>query len=310
MRKPSHVLAILPRRRFKRGLVLLALFTCFTQTWVAAQTSLPKPDHIVIVIEENHSYEQIMKYVKENDDSFMKSLMSQGATFSSFFALHHPSQPNYIVLFSGDRQGVKGNGCLKKQLTAPSLGGELLKKKFTFIGYAEGLPSAGSNACDPGPYARKHVPWTSFADVQPQEKLSLPFTAFKELKDFKDLPTVAFVIPDLANDMHDGSVSDADTWLKNNLDSYAKWAQNHNSLLIITWDESNGKSFLWFNRTTKPPSNRIPTIFIGPMVKSGHVSHEQYTHLDLLRTLEEMYGLPLLGASDNADVRAISDIWK
>jgi hypothetical protein len=319
MRMLSHVLTLLRARSLKHCFVLLAVVSVFSPAALTAQTALPRPEHIVIVIEENHSYDQIMKAVKNNDAPYLKSLMSQGATFTSFFALHHPSQPNYLVLFSGDRQGVKGNGCIKEQLTAPSLGGELIKKQLTalgpggepvtkqltFRGYADGLPSAGSTACDPGQYARKHVPWTNFADVQPQEKLSLPFTAFPP--DFNDLPTVAIVIPDLGNDMHDGSVTKADTWLKEKLGAYVEWAKTNNSLLIITWDEDNRKSFLWFNRTTKPPKNRIPTIFVGPMVEP-RPSDKQYTHLDLLRTLEEMYGLPLLGASKNATI--ITDVWK
>jgi uncharacterized protein (DUF1501 family) len=55
--------------------------------------------------------------------------------------------------------------------------------------------------------------------------------------DFAALPTVSFVVPNLANDMHDGSVGAADNWLKTNIGSYATWAMSHNSLLIVTWDE-------------------------------------------------------------------------
>jgi hypothetical protein len=315
MRKLSQLLMLLRTRSLRRSLGLLAIIFAFSPTWLAAQTLPTPPEHIVIVIEENHSYDQIMKFVRDHDDSYLKSLMDQGATLTSFFALHHPSQPNYIVLFSGDRQGVKSNKC-PHRLTATSLGGELMKKQLTvpgpdgamtrsFKGYAEDLPSADPAKCKEGPYARKHVPWTNFADVPPN--MSFPLRAFKEIKDFKDLPTVAMVIPNLVNDMHDRGIGEADTWLRSNLEAYVEWAKTHNSLLIITWDEDNRKNFLWFNRTTKPPSNRIPTIFIGPMVKPGAIG-TQYTHLDLLRTIEEMYGLPLLGKSK--DARVITDVWK
>lgn len=303
MQMPNYLLGMLRGGVLKHALRFLAVIAVLSPTSLIAQ-KLPTPKHIVIVIEENHSFSQIIGNKK--DAPYLNELAERGASFNSFFALHHPSQPNYLVLFSGDRQGVKNNDCPKK-LTVPSLGGELLrvKGKDGFRGYAEDLPSADPAACGPKPYARKHVPWTNFADVPPYA--TLPFTAFK---DFDNLPFVSIVVPNLNNDMHDGKdkIRTADTWLKQNLASYIEWAQNNDSLLIITWDEGNSTSFLWFNRTTKPPSNRIPTIFIGPMVKAGGIA-TQYTHLDLLRTLEEMYGVsPFLGAS--RDAKPITDCWK
>jgi len=275
---------------------------------VAAQTTqLPAPKHVVIVIEENRGLAQVIGNHK--DAPYLNELAAQGATFTSFFALRHPSQSNYILLFSGDRRGVRGNECLEKQQPfARSLGGELIANGRSFKGYADGLPNAGFTRCKAGKYVRRHAPWISFADIEPQEALSLPFSEFP--RDFEKLPTVSMVIPNLDNDMHDGSIEVADTWLKNNLGSYAQWAKSNDSLLIITWDEDNGRCGWIFHTPcdTKPPQNRIPTIFVGAMVKAGVVSDKQYTHLDLLRTLEEMYGLPLLGGSQQG--KAINDVWK
>jgi len=271
----------------------------------APQSPLPRPDHIVLVVEENHSFDEIIGNNK--DAPYLNELLGHGATFTSFFALRHPSQSNYIQLFSGDRQGVNGDECLENQplFAAHSLGGELIANGLSFKGYAESMPKPGSTACVAGSYARKHCPWISFADVPKLD--SLAFSDFPS--DFEKLPTVAMVIPDLRNDMHDGSISAGDMWLKNHLSAYVEWAKSHNSLLIITWDEDNKHCGFIFHTPcdTKPPSNRIPTIFSGPMVKQNMVSDKQYTHLDLLKTLEEMYGLPLLGGSQNAI--AITDIW-
>ena len=271
---------------------------------VSAQAPLPRPDHVVLVIEENHSFEQIVGNKK--DAPYLNELLGQGASLNSFFALRHPSQSNYIQLFSGDRQGVKGDECLDNQppFTAHSLGGELIANGLSFKGYAESMPAAGSTACTAGKYARKHCPWINFADVP--QFVSLPFSEFPN--DFERLPTLAMVIPDLDDDMHDGSISEGDTWLETHLSSYVKWATDHNSLLIITWDEDNKHCGLFHGPCdTKPPSNRIPTILVGPMVKQGIVSDTQYTHLDLLRTLEAMYGLPFLAGSQKAT--PITDIW-
>src|ERR1700674_686229 len=189
--------------RVPQAFSVLAVLALLSPLPVMAQGTLPRPDHVVIVIEENKSVQQI---IGKPEATYINSLASHGALLTSFFALRHPSQSNYILLFSGDRQGVNGDECLQKKPLFPahSLGGELISKGLSFKGYAEGLPSVGSTVCTFGKYARKHCPWVDFADVKPQKDLSLPFSEFPS--DFKKLPTLAIVIPNLDNDMHDGSI--------------------------------------------------------------------------------------------------------
>jgi len=286
-------------------LVALLAILVLTSSSLAAQT-LPRPDHIVIVVEENFAFKQI---IDAAEVVYINSLVNEGALLTQFFAEHHPSQPNYFVLFCGGQQGVVNDQCspTSPAKKAPSLGGQLISKGLTFIGYSEDLPKVGSKTCGAGLYARKHAPWISFADV-PNEA-SRPFTDFPT--NFDHLPTIAFVIPNLVNDMHNGTFGQrrkiGDKWLKEQLNSYKEWALTHNSLLIITWDEDDKpKSVAGAN--THPPANHIATILVGQMVKPGAKSDKQYTHRDLLRTLQEMYGLPTLPGTKDAIV--INDIWK
>ena len=139
-------------------------------------------------------------------------------------------------------------------------GSELIAAGRTFVGYSEGLPAEGSLVCTYGKYARKHSPWTNFTNLP--ATTNEPYTAFP--KKLNKLPTVSWVIPNLNDDMHDGTIAQGDTWLKNNLSDYVTWANTHNSLLIVTWDEDDGSQ-----------DNQISTIFVGPMVKTGPV---QRTH--------------------------------
>jgi hypothetical protein len=122
---------------------------------------------------------------------------------------------------------------------------------------------------------------------------NLPFTSFPG--DYSTLPTVSFVIPNQDHDMHDGTIAQADTWLQQNLAGYAQWAGTHNSLLIVQWDEDDYSG-----------TNHIPTIFYGAEVVPGQYS-ETINHYNMLRTLEDMYGLSYAGASSSA--AAITDIW-
>lgn len=306
MRKVFQLLA---RREALRILSLLVLSTSvmlLSTSSISAQP-VPRPDHVVIVVEENHSFGQI---IGESEAPYLNSLLEEGTLLTSFFALHHPSQPNYIVMFSGDRYGITNNTCdvNRPLLHARSLGGQLVRNGLTFKGYAEDLPKTGSMTCFSGKYVRRHAPWTNFGDVP--TVVSLPFSEFPS--DFTKLPTVSFVIPNLDHDMHDGFPGTkrkaGDDWLRDNLNSYKEWAKTHNSLLIVTWDEDN-KTVL-AKRVTKPPANRVAAIFVGEMVKAGFKSDKQYDHVDLLRTIVEMYGLPPLPAAAYAKAKVIDDIWK
>ena len=145
--------------------------------------------------------------------------------------------------------------------------------------------------CTSGKYARKHSPWVNYSNVPGAD--SVPFTSFPT--NYANLPTLSFVIPNLNDDMHDGTVAAGDTWLKNNLSAYATWAKANNSLLIVTWDEDDSAH-----------GNQIPTIFYGAGVKTGYYS-EHVNHYNLLATLEQMYGLTKVGSSSGA--ATISDIW-
>ena len=246
------------------------------------------PDHIVVVMEENHSYSEIIGSAAA---PYINSLAGQGALFTQSFAVAHPSQPNYLALFSGSTQSITDDSC-PHTFSGSSLESELTSAGKTFTGYSEGLPQAGSTTCGSGEYARKHAPWSDFSTDQPSN--SQPFASFPSA--FSSLPLVSFVIPDLVDDMHDGTIQQADTWMKSNLSAYVNWAMSHNSVLILTWDEDDGTE-----------NNQIPTIIVGAGVKPGQYS-EKVNHYNVLRTIENLYGLPALGSAENA--APISDIWQ
>jgi len=109
-----------------------------------AQT-IPQYDHVVICIMENHSYSQIQG---SSNAPYINSLVldQNAATFTDSYGLTHPSQPNYLMFFSGENQGVTGDGLPDGQpFTTCNLGAELLAHNFTFAGYSEDLPSTGFN---------------------------------------------------------------------------------------------------------------------------------------------------------------------
>ena len=248
------------------------------------------PRHTLIVMLENHSYGEV---IGSRSAPFLNALASGGALFTNSQAITHPSEPNYLALFSGSTQGVSSDDC-PLHFTAANLASELVAAGYTFAGYSEGLPATGSLTCNVGNvYARKHVPWTNFSNVP--RSLSLPFTAFPA-RDFAALPTVSFVIPSLCHDMHDCSVATGNDWVRAHLGAYAAWAMSHRSLLIVDFDEND-----------YGPGNHIPTIFYGGTVKPGRYG-QPITHYSVLRTIENLYGLRPLGHA--AQAAPITGVWR
>jgi acid phosphatase len=263
-----------------------ALTGCAQHAGIAAAT-LPTPAHVVVVVEETFSYDEV---VGDRSAPYINWLANNGALMTQSFAITHPSQPNYFALFAGSTFGLSDH-CPVDLGAIPNLGAELLAAGHTFMGFSENLPSAGSTTCASGKYVRRHVPWVNFSNVPAAN--SVPFSSFPS--DYASLPTISFVIPNLDNDMHDGTIAEGDAWLYNNLSAYAAWAKANNSLLVVTWDEAENSE-----------SNHIPTIFYGANVRTGMHS-EPVSHYNVLSTLEAFYGLEKTGSAATAP--AISDIW-
>jgi len=310
-------------------------------------TSLPY-DHIVIVVEENKYYSQIIptKEMSPSDSLDLvdnkapyinKILKKEGANFTNMYAEEHYSEGNYFWLFSGSNQGVgfvdkiPDNNTPNYPFTSNNLASQLIAKGLSFKGYSESLPSIGFKGNIDGSYVRKHVPWISFSNVPNGNTIAtssnLRFKDFpKDSANFKNLPVVSIVVPNLENDMHNGSINYGDKWLQSNLDVYYQWAKTHNSLLIITFDESSDTS--QFAGLTDPSinpascnindknmcmdkQNKIVTIFAGAHIKPGNYPEGKgITHVNILRTIEHLYGLPKAGAQQkNAAAHGISNSY-
>ena len=306
----------------KIPVLIASLILAMSVHGTSAYSKVPVPDHIVVVIFENHDYEQIMG---NSAAPYLNSLVNDpaAAIFTQSYALTHPSQPNYLMLFSGSDQAVTNDRVPQNiPFTSPNLGAGLLQTGRTFAGYSEDLPSVGFDGKSSSGYARKHNPWVNWQGAVTNgipETSNLPLRSFPGNYDL--LPTVAFVIPNLDHDMHNGDdperIHKGDAWLKERLDGYVKWAKSNNSLLIITFDEGDTRGgnfikrilrfFMDKNEEDDNEHNHIFTLFVGGMVKSGRYD-QRIDHYRVLRTLEEIYALPYAGHS--ADTTAIRDVWK
>lgn len=256
----------------------------------ATATSSPlRFDHMLLVVLENKASTQI----DGNPAApYLNSLMADSAVLTQSRAVAHPSEPNYLALFSGSTHGITDDRCPVGLGSQPNLGRQLIDVGLSFAGYSEGLPSVGFAGCSSGRYAAKHNPVTAFDNLPPA--VNQPASVFPS--DFRQLPTVAYLMPDLCNDMHDCSIGTGDAWMRDHVDAYARWARQNNSLLVVTFDEDDNNS-----------DNRILTFIAGARVRPGRYD-QPVDHYGVLATIEDLYGLSRLGAA--ATATPITGIWR
>lgn len=280
-------------RHNARTLILAQIEPLESRTFLSA-TVLPTPAHVVVVVEEDHSYNEILGSPFPGIESFptvlpspltqdpnIRQLASLGASMTNMHSVSHPNGITYQALFSG--MIPRPDYIPPQPYTQPNIASELIAAGYSFGGYSESLPKTGYTGGDSGQYARQHNAWVDFGNVPKTD--NLPFSKFPT--DYTKLPTVSYVIPNADDNMHSGSVSNADNWLRQDLSNYVHWIWKHNSMLVITWDESHTSS------------DQIPTIFLGPMVTAGNYG-QSLTQANVLSTLEEMYGLSPTGRSATA----------
>lgn len=276
-------------------------------------------DRVVIIVLENADYELAIQ-VKG-----LAELATQGASFTNFHALFHPSYPNYLAMVAGTDFGIsrRGRYLADSQVNFPNdaehrtIADRLLAVGLDFKQYAEELPPgpcpwsiSGVHVAERrGNYARRHVPFLSFREVQEKWCDRVVGVDSGKANNYfvqdanKGLVAYSFYTPNMNHDGHDTNVQVAGAWVKKFLDETFPEKLRKGTLVIVTFDESGG------NR-----DNRIYTLFLGDMVKPAKeqdlaVLGKHYTHYSVLRTIEDNFGLePLTDNDRQAD--PVAGIWK
>jgi len=263
----------------------------------AGATTAPVPDfeHVIVVVFENKEASSVLGNAAAPT---FNSYARRYATLTRYYAVTHPSLPNYIALVSGSTRGITSN-CTTCTVNAPNLVDTVEAAGKTWKAYAEGLPSRGFLGAASGRYAKKHNPFAYFrsitanasrrARIVPLGELALDLRAGR-------LPDFAFVVPDLCSSMHDCSVAVGDAWLRRVLTPLLGLP---NSVVFLLFDEG---------ATSVRGGGHTPALAVGTAVQRGARYRGLTGHYGVLRTIEDAWGLPRLGQS--ARVRPISGIWK
>ncbi len=263
----------------------------------SASTGAPVPSdgvpsfrHVYLVLMENKSPADI---VANGEAPFINHLIERYASATQYRALTHPSQPNYLALFSGSTHGIADNA--PHDIGGPTLAAQLEAAGRSWRVVAENVPpgcftgaSASDGADGPGSYARKHNPAISFTAIQHSA------AACAQIVDLSHFEAGAadfqLIVPNLCHDMHDCSVAVGDAFLKQFVgDLIASPGWSSDDVLFLTWDEGRHSS-----------QNSVPLIVVSDRVPSGYVSATPSSHYSLLRTVQAAWQLPCLHESCSA----------
>jgi phospholipase C len=288
----------------------------------ATPSPTPKPlvpdfKHIIVIFFENHEFSSVIGNTTMPNFNLYAS---QNTLLTQYYAIMHPSLPNYLAVFGGDTFNIKSD-CGKCFVSATNLADQIEASGRTWRAYFQDMP----NPCfvsDTAIYVQKHNPFMYFDDIRldsarcdqsivPLSQLDTDLAA-GTLSDFVYIMPNSCVSTDDDFSNPDCTLALADGWLGGIMDKLLPYlnqrAATEPYLIILTWDEGQGDH----SCCGLPASagGRVPTVLISPLAKSSFQDDTPYTHYSLLKTIETAWNLPLLGhAADDANV-LITAPWK
>jgi hypothetical protein len=237
--------------------------------------------HVIWIWFENHAASEI---VGNSAAPRTTRLAGECGFATNYFAVAHPSLPNYVAATSGGTQGVTDDG---PPSAHPLHATSLFARAASARSYEESMPSPCA-LTDTYPYATKHNPEAYYLDARARCRTgdvplgTTTHGAFAAALANGTLPAFSFVTPNLCHDMHDCSVATGDAWLGSWLTRITGSASYRagNTVVFIVWDEDDGSA-----------ANRVPLLVISPWTTPGTRSNMRFTHYSLLRTTEELLGI-------------------
>ena len=267
---------------------------------------IPHFSHIFEIVLENKPYESI---VDNQSAPYLNSLAQQYGLATKYYAIGHPSLPNYLALIGGSTFGVTSD-CTKCFVDAPNLVDQLESAGKSWRAYMEGMP----RSCfvgDQGNYRQKHNPFIYFDDIRQNTarcNTIVPFSQFAQDLAENNLPDYVWITPEMCNDTHDCPIADGDAWLQTwvaQILASPAWQQN--GVLFITYDESSGRDNS--GCCQEAAGGHVVTVVISPLGKPAYRSTTAYDHYSLLGTIEAAWGLPGLNGAACACAPPMADFF-
>ncbi len=263
-------------------------------------TTAPSYTHVIWVWMENHSYSDI---IGNSQAPYLNSLANECGLATNYRNISHPSLPNYVGATSGlavSSLTAFNSDCSPSKKCSTSAA-SIFGQGESWKAYEESMPS-NCDKSNSGEYAVRHNPPPYFTTRSGCSSFDVPYTQLASDLSAGTLPAFSFVTPNLIDDMHDGTISQGDSWLSSNLPTILNSSeyQSGTTAVFLTWDEgSGGSTGENCAANTSDESCHVATIVISPSTAAGSTSATLFNHYSLLGTAEQLLGLPALGQASS-----------
>jgi phosphatidylinositol-3-phosphatase len=252
--------------------------------------TLPKYSHIFVIVFENREFGQV---IGNATVPYINSLASTYGLGTAYTAITHPSLPNYMGMTGGAT--AFGGDCVGCVVNARSVADQIEQSGRTWKGYMGDMP-ADCATTDSGRYAAKHNPFVHYTPIVSNASRCrshvVPLSEFYTDLSSANLPNFVWITPDMCSDMHDCAAAVGDRWLESLLPRVLGSSAFRNSVVYLVWDEG---------QTTAGGGGWTPFVVISPDSAPRLQSSRPANHYDLLRTIEDAWGLPPLGQAAAGD---------
>jgi len=258
--------------------------------------TLPNFSHVFLIVMENEESTGIMG---NSAAAYINALAGGHGLATEYFAVSHPSLPNYLALTAGSTFGIASD-CTGCYVNAMNIADQVESSGRSWKAYMESMPSS-CYVGDAYPYMQKHNPFIYYNDIRTNPARCaehvVPFTQLSTDLTNGTVPNFAWITPNMCNDMHDCSIATGDAWLAKVVPGIlASSAYLNGGALLITWDEGESSAGCCGNAT----GGQVATLVIAPNGIAGLRSTIAETHYSLLRTVEDAWGLSPLGRAASA----------
>ena len=270
---------------------------------------VPNFEHIVIIMFENKEFGTVIGNPLMPN---YNKLAHEYTLLTQYYAVTHPSLPNYLALIGGDTFGITSS-CSDCFIDAPSLPDLIEASGRTWKTYQEDMPEP-CYLGDTHIYVQKHNPFIYFdpirLDATRCANSIVPLTALQTDLETASLPNFIFITPNLCNDAHDCPLDVADAWLTEMLGRLVPALDGTGKpyLLVMLFEEGQGNHSCC--GLPLEAGGRVPVVFYSPLVRNGFEDSTPYTHYSLLKTISTAWGLPLLGHAAEDNHVLITAPWK
>jgi acid phosphatase len=251
---------------------------------------LPQLTHVAVLVLENRSYEQVIGSPRA---PFLNRLARRYALATNYFALAHPSLPNYIAMTGGETYGILTD-CATCDTEHHNLLDQLDRARIGWRAYFEALSPGGGLIDRTSRYDPHYDPFGYYERVEGSQTARDRIGNFIDLR--RDLagsrlPRFSWIAPDVFHDGHNGSLSAVDRYAAELVPAVVR-ALGPRGVLYLLWDEGPNSDVRGADGS--PGGGRVALIAAGGAARRGARSSVPANHYALLRTIEANLGVPAL----------------